>query len=119
MKRVMIASLALTLLCVVCAPAQTWPEEKHYKVYIVEAPFNLSAPIRLNDQFGDYFADHELCEIDLELARAHLDLDERDEARRTRDFARADRLRDQIQTMGWEVMDTPHGSTVRPLGVEA
>jgi cysteinyl-tRNA synthetase len=46
-------------------------------------------------------------------------IDERDEARRARDFARADRLRDRIQTMGWEVMDTPHGSTVRPLGVEA
>ena len=39
----------------------------------------------------------------------------RDEARRARDFPAADRLRDQLAAMGLEVMDTPEGTTVRPL----
>jgi cysteinyl-tRNA synthetase len=37
---------------------------------------------------------------------------ERDEARRARDFARADALRDRLEAMGLEVMDTPDGTKV-------
>ncbi len=39
---------------------------------------------------------------------------ERDEARRRRDWPRADRLRDEIQRLGWSVEDTPGGARVLP-----
>jgi cysteinyl-tRNA synthetase len=38
--------------------------------------------------------------------------EERERARRAKDFARADELRDQIAAMGYEVRDTPEGPTV-------
>ena len=38
----------------------------------------------------------------------------RDEARATKDFAEADRLRDELTAMDLEVMDTPQGTKVRP-----
>jgi cysteinyl-tRNA synthetase len=38
----------------------------------------------------------------------------RDEARRSQDFAQADRLRDELTAMGLEVMDTPEGTKIRP-----
>jgi cysteinyl-tRNA synthetase len=40
---------------------------------------------------------------------------ERDEARAARDYARSDSIRDQLTGMGWETMDTPEGTKVRPL----
>jgi cysteinyl-tRNA synthetase len=40
--------------------------------------------------------------------------DERTAARAARDFARADALRDQLMEDGWEVVDGPQGSEVRP-----
>ena len=39
-------------------------------------------------------------------------MDERDEARRRKDFARADGLRAELQAMGWVVEDGPQGTTV-------
>ena len=42
-------------------------------------------------------------------------LDERSAARRERDWERADALRAQIATLGWEVQDTDRGSTARPI----
>jgi len=39
---------------------------------------------------------------------------ERDEARAAKDYARSDELRDRLTAMGWEVMDTAEGTTVRP-----
>src|SRR5437588_1510459 len=39
---------------------------------------------------------------------------ERDDARKDRDFARSDEIRDRLAAMGWEVMDTPDGTKVRP-----
>jgi cysteinyl-tRNA synthetase len=62
--------------------------------------------------------------LDLErLARERFDVpadvrslvQERDAARRDRDFARSDEIRDRLTAMGWEVMDTPQGTKVRPL----
>ncbi len=38
----------------------------------------------------------------------------RDAARADRDFTTADRIRDRLQAMGLEVMDTPEGTKVRP-----
>jgi cysteinyl-tRNA synthetase len=38
----------------------------------------------------------------------------RDEARKAKNFAEADRLRDQLTAMGLEVMDTPDGTKIRP-----
>ncbi len=38
----------------------------------------------------------------------------RDEARASKDFATSDRLREDLQAMGLEVMDTPDGTRVRP-----
>jgi cysteinyl-tRNA synthetase len=38
----------------------------------------------------------------------------RDRARGSREFAEADRIRDQLTAMGLEVMDTPEGTRVRP-----
>jgi cysteinyl-tRNA synthetase len=42
-------------------------------------------------------------------------LDERAAARATREFARADAIREEIVRLGWEVVDGPDGSSVRPL----
>ncbi len=42
-------------------------------------------------------------------------IDERDDARRARDFARSDAIRSRLTAMGWEVMDTADGTRVRPL----
>jgi cysteinyl-tRNA synthetase len=39
---------------------------------------------------------------------------ERDEARKAGDYARSDAIRDQLTSMGLEVMDTPDGTKVRP-----
>jgi GT2 family glycosyltransferase len=41
-------------------------------------------------------------------------LEERAEARRQRDWAAADTLRDRIRSLGWEPVDGPDGSTARP-----
>jgi cysteinyl-tRNA synthetase len=41
-------------------------------------------------------------------------VDERGAAREARDFARADELRDRIRELGWEVMDGPEGTSLRP-----
>jgi cysteinyl-tRNA synthetase len=40
----------------------------------------------------------------------------RDAARAEKDYAESDRLRDELQRMGLEVMDTPEGTKVRPIG---
>jgi GT2 family glycosyltransferase len=46
-------------------------------------------------------------------------LEERAEARRQRDWATADTLRDRIRSLGWEAVDGPDGSTARPVLPEA
>jgi cysteinyl-tRNA synthetase len=43
-------------------------------------------------------------------------VERRDAARAAKDYAESDRLRDELQGMGLEVMDTPDGTKVRPLG---
>jgi cysteinyl-tRNA synthetase len=52
-----------------------------------------------------------------EPSREMLDLvAERDAARAAKDYAASDALRDRLQAMGLEVMDTPEGTTIRPRG---
>ena len=41
-------------------------------------------------------------------------LDERSAARSDRDWHRADAIRDELAGLGWEVVDSPDGSTARP-----
>jgi cysteinyl-tRNA synthetase len=41
--------------------------------------------------------------------------EQRERARSERDFAAADRLRDQIAALGWEVRDAPGGFELLPL----
>jgi cysteinyl-tRNA synthetase len=43
-------------------------------------------------------------------------VERRDAARAAKDYAASDRLRDELQGMGLEVMDTAEGTRVRPLG---
>ena len=50
-------------------------------------------------------------EIDEEALRL---LGEREDARRTRDFDRADAVRDELLARGWEVRDTPEGPVLVP-----
>ena len=38
---------------------------------------------------------------------------QRDEARRSRDFARADAIRDELVALGWTVEDTASGTAIR------
>ena len=45
-------------------------------------------------------------------------LEERAEARRSRDWPRADALRDELAALGWEPQDGPRGSTARPILAE-
>ena len=73
---------------------------------------------RINDLLG--FIDHDI-EYDADAGRtAAVDelapkvealLNERTEARRSRDFARADAIRDELDALGIEVMDGANGST--------
>ncbi len=42
-------------------------------------------------------------------------VDERSAARAARDWARADALRDELAALGWDVQDSPAGSSVRPI----
>jgi cysteinyl-tRNA synthetase len=39
----------------------------------------------------------------------------REEARAARDFAAADRLRDELRALGWEVRDSPSGPELVPV----
>jgi len=42
-------------------------------------------------------------------------LKERERARKTRDFKKADRIRERIRRLGWQVNDTPTGSNLNPV----
>ena len=41
-------------------------------------------------------------------------LDEREEARAAKDFARADEIRDRLAELGWEVRDSAEGAKLVP-----
>ena len=42
--------------------------------------------------------------------------EQRGAARAARDFAEADRLRDELRARGWEVRDGPQGAELIPIG---
>jgi cysteinyl-tRNA synthetase len=41
-------------------------------------------------------------------------MEEREEARRAKDFARADELRDRLEELGWTVRDSADGPSLVP-----
>jgi cysteinyl-tRNA synthetase len=43
-------------------------------------------------------------------------LEEREQARAAKDFARADEIRDELVTLGWEVRDSAEGAKLVPRG---
>jgi len=43
-------------------------------------------------------------------------LDERQAARKAKDYARSDALRDELKEQGWVIEDTPKGPRLKPLG---
>jgi cysteinyl-tRNA synthetase len=42
-------------------------------------------------------------------------LDEREAARKAKDFKRADAIRDELKAKGWQIEDTPKGPRLKPL----
>ncbi len=42
-------------------------------------------------------------------------VDQRDKVRSAGDFERADSLRDQLQSLGWNVTDSPAGTRIRKI----
>jgi cysteinyl-tRNA synthetase len=84
----------------------------------------VSADLLDGDKYGLLASWDEMLGLDLErLAREGFQvpddvqalIDERDRARRARDFTRSDAIRAGLIEMGWEVMDTADGTRVRPL----
>jgi cysteinyl-tRNA synthetase len=49
-------------------------------------------------------------------AAAEALLEERQQARAAKDFARADEIRDELATLGWEVRDGAEGAKLVPKG---
>jgi cysteinyl-tRNA synthetase len=49
-------------------------------------------------------------------AEARSLLDDRERARQERNYAEADRLRDELRALGWEVRDSPGGPELLPVG---
>ncbi|HEV3475045.1 MAG TPA: cysteine--tRNA ligase, partial [Actinomycetota bacterium] len=84
----------------------------------------VSAGIPEGQRYGLLAKWDQVLGLDLErLAREGFDvppdvaalIEERDAARRERNFARSDEIRDRLTGMGWEVMDGEDGTRVRPL----
>jgi len=57
--------------------------------------------------------------LDVDAAEAPDDVlelrDARESARSARDFVEADRLREQLRNLGWEVRDSPNGPELLPV----
>jgi cysteinyl-tRNA synthetase len=84
----------------------------------------VSSPIADGDKFALLGSWDRVLGLDLErLAREGFEvpddvqalIEQRDAARAAKDFARGDEIRDRLTSMGWEVMDTPEGTMIRPL----
>jgi cysteinyl-tRNA synthetase len=81
----------------------------------VPADQRLGAALRMDDILGLGLADAKAEEIRLDEATQRL-LVERDQARRDRNFKRADELRALLKEQGIEVQDGPEGTKVRVVG---
>jgi len=42
-------------------------------------------------------------------------LDQRQEARKAKDFKRSDAIRDELKAKGWQIEDTPKGPRLKPV----
>jgi cysteinyl-tRNA synthetase len=81
----------------------------------IPAPQRLGAALRMDDILGLGLAEAKAEEIKLDEATQRLLL-EREQARRDRNFKRADELRTFLKERGIEVQDGPEGTKVRVIG---
>jgi cysteinyl-tRNA synthetase len=81
----------------------------------IPAPQRLGAALRMDDILGLGLSEARTGEIRLDEDTQRL-LSEREQARRARDFKRADALRTLLKERGIEVQDGPEGTTVRVNG---
>jgi cysteinyl-tRNA synthetase len=81
----------------------------------ISAPLRLGAALRMDDILGLGLADAKIEEVQLDEATQRL-LVEREQARRNRNFKRADELRALLKERGIEVQDGPEGTKVRAAG---
>lgn len=90
---------------------------------VVLEELRASPDVRGNEKFGLFSSWDQVLGLDLgRLAREGFEIPEevqalvreRDEARQAKDYARSDAIRDRLTDMGWEAMDTPEGTKVRP-----
>ena len=81
----------------------------------VPAPQRLGAALRMDDILGLGLSDARAGEVSLDEETQRL-LSEREQARRGRDFKRADELRALLKERGIEVQDGPEGTKVRIIG---
>ena len=68
---------------------------------------------KIDDVFGLDLTSFTEEKIEIPLAVREL-VEKREEARKEKDFNRSDELRDQIISLGFEVMDTPTGQKLSP-----
>ena len=64
--------------------------------------------VSLLDKLAETIADETLTQIDTLI-------EERNTARANKDYARGDEIRDQLTTMGIEILDSPEGTTWRKI----
>jgi cysteinyl-tRNA synthetase len=78
----------------------------------IPAPQRLGTALRMDDILGLGLSDARAGEVSLDEETQRL-LSEREQARRSRDFKRADELRTLLKERGIEVQDGPEGTKVR------
>jgi len=83
-----------------------WADEKRWLILDADAVLGLDLP-----RVWDQIAESESVVIPADIQAL---VERRDEARASRDYPDADRLRDELAALGWEVVDGPDGSAVKP-----
>jgi len=90
---------------------------------VVLEEMRASSEVPGSEKFGIISSWDQVLALDLDrLAREGFEIPEdvqvlvreRDQARQAKDYARSDAIRDRLTEMGWEAMDTPEGTKVRP-----
>jgi cysteinyl-tRNA synthetase len=81
----------------------------------IPAPQRLAAALRMDGILGLGLADARAEELRLDEQTQRL-LEERERARKARDFVKADELRTLLKERGYDVQDGPEGTKVRAIG---